>query len=209
MSKNAVGEKVAMFVKLSTKLVMISLISLIAACAPLPKETATQPHPPKEVIAEEALPQTVVPKDKTPERVIPEAVIAEEALPKEPITPNIIASDNITQPDPKPEPVPEPEPEPEPIDPLDPHHLIGLTDTAIIARIGEADFDFTETGIKIAHYRHEACQILLFFPEQASASGQKPTLTHVDIRPLILEQTVSLTACFDALGMRAEFHKTR
>ena len=118
-------------------------------------------------------------------------------------------TDTLPKPEPEPEPEPEPKPEPEPIDPLDPHHLLGQTKSQIIAAIGAPDFAFRNGAITIAHYRHEPCQILLFFTSDKSQTGKGALMTHLDIRPITLEDTVSYHACFEALGLRAEFHKTR
>ena len=202
--------------------------------APQKQQTTQETQAPQAIEADITPDIETLPSDKTAanKALDEDQGVLEETLAVEPQIPAALEADNTAaqdiapqadnqtqtarplaeveaKPQPQPESEPEPEPEPEPIDPLDPHHLLGLTKAEITTRIGEADFAFHNAGITIAHYRHDACQILLFYTSDDGATGKGAQMTHVNIRPVVLEGAVSMPLCFEALGMRADFHKTR
>ena len=197
-----------------TKLGPITVVLLMAACAPVEQEpiitapteleisetTATAKAPVEDVIeapVETPIKQSAKAPVKDPVIEVveeasdapvedPVAEVVEEAIdaPVEEIA-------EIVE-----EPVAPPPPPPLP-GPFDPVVLIGASPASLQATLGQHDHSFDNSGMSIHHYRQDACLMLVFI-------NQANEITHIDLRHGIVNQQVDIAACHQELGARKE-----
>lgn len=191
---------------LFTKLGPITVLLLMAACAPVEQKpiitapteleiietTAVTKAPVEEVIEapvetpfKQTAAETVEAPVKAPVKA-PIAEVVEDAI--------AVPIDNIAEI--VEEPVAPPPPPPLP-DPFDPVVLIGASPASLQATLGQYDHSFDNSGMSIHHYRQEACLMLVFI-------NQANEITHIDLRHGIVNQQVDIAACQQELGVRKE-----
>ena len=190
---------------LFTKLGPITVVLLIAACAPVEQkpiittpteldiiETKAVTKAPVETPVDEVIeaPVETPLKQTTAETVeapvkTPVAEIVDEAVdaPVEDIAE--IVEEPVAPPPP---PLP---------DPFDPVVLIGASPASLQATLGQHDHSFDNSGMSIHHYRQDACLMLVFI-------NQANEITHIDLRHGIVNQQVDIAACHQELGVRKE-----
>jgi len=168
---------------LFTKFGLITVVTLMTACAPVEQKPIITAPTELEII--ETAP------------IIEERVIkpVEEVVAKEPVSAPIDQSvEEITLA--KEEPVAPPPPPPLP-DPFDPIVLIGASPSDLQATLGRYDHSFDNSGMSVHHYRQEGCLLLVFI-------NQADEIAHIDLRHQLVNQDVDIAACHQELGLRKD-----
>lgn len=183
---------------LFTKLGPITVVLLMAACAPVEQEPIITA--PTELEISETTPTAKAPVEDVIEAPVETPIKQSAKAPvKEPVIEVVEeASDapveeiaEIVE-----EPVAPPPPPPLP-DPFDPVVLIGASPASLQATLGQHDHSFDNSGMSIHHYRQDACLMLVFI-------NQANEITHIDLRHGIVNQQVDIAACHQELGARKE-----
>lgn len=202
-------------------------VALLGACAPIeqkPQLTAPQNAPQsaaeklalseaiiaeetkaKEAIAAEiaaeekaveevtAAPLDDLPSDETTVLAVTSAPLAEDAAPEDETAIEDSAEEVVEEV--AEEAIEETPPPPPP--PFDPVILVGEPLEEVEALFGSADLAFDNGGLRISHYRGEACLMLVF-----SSKADSPMITHIDLRAPILGTAYDRLDCHDELGRK-------
>ena len=186
---------------LVTKLGLISVVTLMAACAPVEQKPLITAPTELEIIETKPITEEVVqtpvdaPVDAPVEEVITDNIdeaplkeMAEEVVAD--AVEEVIATPIETAKQEAPPPAPLP-------DPYDPAILIGASPAKLQATLGRQDYSFDNSGMSIHHYRQDTCLLLVFI-------NQADEITHIDLRHQLVNQTIDITACYQELGMRKD-----
>lgn len=191
---------------LFTKLGPITVVLLMAACAPVEQEPIITA--PTELEISETTPTAKAPVEtpikqsaKAPVKdpVIEVVEEASDAPVEDPVAEVVEEAidapvEEIAEIVEKPIAPPPPPPLPDPFDPV---VLIGASPASLQATLGQHDHSFDNSGMSIHHYRQDACLMLVFI-------NQANEITHIDLRHGIVNQQVDIAACHQELGARKE-----
>ena len=191
---------------LVTKLALITVVTLMAACAPVEQKPlvtapiASASTKPENSVTNPVIKEVVEEKSEAPvakdliapavEAVSDEAVT--ETTEETVITPIEKTEETIA------EIIKEPVAPPPPLpDPFDPATLIGASPASLQTTLGRHDYSFDNSGMSVHHYRQEACLLLVFI-------NQADEITHIDLRHQLVNQQIDITACHQELGARKD-----